>query len=323
MFSNSRSLLVCFCCAGLATLLMAGCQRAREVAPPPVPAEPVGYPLTVKDALGVEMTFPQPPQHIVSLAPSLTETAFALGLGDRLVGVTNYCKYPPEALQKEKVGGYVDASEEKIVSLGPDVIFATRGTPRPFMESLRGTGLKVYALDQTSWQQVLDGMLALGQICAVTPRAEEIVGNLRATRASIEARVKAAGVKPLRALMIISLEPLFVAGKGTFQSEMLEATGATNIATVNDAFGSMSTEAIIEVDPQALLMTNDENGRPMTRETQLVRLRKHPAWKNVTAVKTGKIVVVDVNHLSIPGPRLGEGLKQIARGLHPELFSDE
>lgn len=301
--------------------LLAGCQKPVS-SPPPVPRPPVvSFPLTIQDDLGTTVTFERAPQRIVTLAPSLTEIAFALGLGDRLVGVTNYCKYPPEALHKEKVGGYVDSSEEKVVSLAPEVVFWTRGTPTQFVEGLRGAGLKAFALDQGSFAQVVASMATMGRLCGVSQAGEALAGKLRGARDAIAAKTAtlSADQRP-RALMIVSLDPLFVAGTATFQNEMLQACGATNAAANLSGFGNLSLEAVVTADPQLIVMTNDENGHKMTREEQLKRLRASAAWRQTAAVKNGRVVVVEAAHVSVPGPRLELGLKAMAQAIHPELF---
>lgn len=312
----------------LLCVVLAGC-RGLETPPtaegkttPTSDSAPTAFPLTISDDLGVSMTFERPPQRIITLAPSLTEIAFALGLGDRVVGVTTFCKYPPEALKKEKVGGYVDASEEKIVSLAPDVIFATRGTPRAFMDSLRGTGLKVFALEQTTWDQAVGAIATMGKVCGVTDMGTQLAATLTDARQRVEQAVAKDPAPRPGALLIVSLDPLFVAGQGTFQSEMLTAAGANNVAQLAHPFGTLSLEKVVELDPQVLVMSNDENGTPMTRESQLRRLRANPVWRNVSAVKSGRVIVIDVNHLSVPGPRLALGLVELAKALHPQAFHD-
>ena len=317
--SRSGLVALLFCLSALA-----GCQNPPAPKPPPVTpplATTASFPLTIKDDLGLEMTFAQAPQRIITLAPSLTEIAFALGLGDRIVGVTNYCKYPVEAQQKEKVGGYVDSSEEKIGSLAPDVIFATRGTPKAFMDGVRGAGLKVFALDQGSFEQIATSIETMGRVCGVEGAARKISGSLRGTRNAILAKTMVMpDAKRWRAMMIVSLDPLFVAGAGTFQDDMLRACGTENAAGKVAAFGNKSLEAVVQADPQVLNMSNDENGQKMTLEAQLKKLKASPAWRETAAVKQGRVYVVDAAHVSVPGPRLELGLKAMAHAIHPELF---
>jgi iron complex transport system substrate-binding protein len=309
----------------LLVIALCGC---RPPAAPPAPAPPdssgaatAGFPLTLTDDVGQTVTLSAAPRRIVSMAPSLTEILFALGLGDRLVGVTTFCKYPPEAQKIEKIGGYIDASEEKILALAPDLVVATRGTPRTFMDSLRGQGLHVLAVDQTTWAQVEGSIRLLGKACGATTEAEKIVGEMNAARATVEARTGAipAAERP-RALLVISLQPLFAGGPGSFQHEMLNAAGARDVSGLQKPFGGLSEEGVIAADPQVLIFTSIDNGVPVTKAGQLKRLRASAAWRHTAAVKQERIVIVNVDHFSVPGPRLAWGLRELAAQLHPELF---
>jgi iron complex transport system substrate-binding protein len=307
--------------------LLAGVSGCRQVQPPPVTVptavpHPTTFPMTLTDALGQTVTLPAPPQRIISLAPSLTEIVFALGLGDRIVGVTEFCKYPPEALKKEKIGGYVNASQEKIVSLRPDVVFATRGTPTGFMDGLRKNGIRVMAVDQTSYAQVVESLELMGRACGAAAKGQELGERLRRVRDDIEARTKTlpADQRP-SALLVLSLEPLFVGGPGSFQHEIIEACGATDVSGLQKPFGALSEEAVVQADPRILIFPSNDNGRVVTMDDQLKRLQASPVWRNVSAVKHNGIIIIDVDHISVPGPRLELGFRELARALHPNLFT--
>lgn len=320
MFRYVSSLMM----VALVAAVVSGCRPPRPAAappPPPVAQPATTFPMTLTDARGQPVTLQQPPQRIISLAPSLTEIIFALGLGDRLVGVTEFCKYPPAALKKEKIGGYVNASQEKIVSLQPDIVFATRGTPTGFMDGLRKNGVPVMAVDQTSYDQVIGSMEDMARVCGVAEAGRKLGDELRQARAAIEAKTQglAAPQRP-RALLVLSLNPLFVGGPGSFQHEMLEACGASEVSGLNKPFGALSEEAVVEADPQVVIFPNNDSGRIVTVAGQLQRLRASAAWRNTAAVKSGRVIVVDVNHISIPGPRLALGFRELAHQLHPELF---
>ena len=308
----------------VAVVAVSGCTRQ---AGPPAPVGTPGlqasssFPLTVTDALGQQITLPRPPQRIISLAPSLTEIIFGLGLGEKLVGVTEFCLYPPEALRKEKIGGYVNASQEKIVSLRPDIVLATRGTPTSFMDGLRKFGLAVMAVDQTSYDQVIASMESIAQVCGVPEAGRKLGDELRHVRQEITAKTQSlrADQRP-RALLVLSLQPLFVGGPGSFQREILEACGATEVSGLQKPFGALSEEAVVAADPQVVIFPSNDNGRIVTVDGQLKRLRASAAWRNVAAVKESRIIVVNVDYISIPGPRLVLGFRELARQLHPELF---
>jgi iron complex transport system substrate-binding protein len=320
-------------------LLAGGCRPAVQAAAPagvsddmawpagkPYTAEAIPFsarfPLTVTDDVGVEMTFDKAPQRIISLAPSLTELLFALGLGDRLIGVTGWCKYPPEALRKPKVGGYINSSQEKIVSLAPDVIFCTRGTPQTFMQSLRGSGLKVFAVDQTSLQQVVSRMIAIGHICGVRTQAQALGMQISKLQNALrEKTLTLPEAKKPRVLFLVEISTLFVAGPGSYQDDILKECGTINIAQTGKPFASLSEEVVVSSDPQVLIIPSDQLDK-LTKEQMLEKLRKQPMWGSLTAVREGNLIVLPTDEISIPGPRLVQGIKQLARQLHPELFRD-
>lgn len=306
-------------------LTAAGCrQETASALPATAPAAGTAGRLVLTDDLGQVITLPHPPTRIVTLAPSLTEAAFALGLGDRIVGVTTFCNYPPEALLKERIGGYVNASHEKIVSLAPDLVLATRGTPRNFMDSVRQAGIPVLAVDQTGYDQVVASIALIARACGVTERGQEVARNLQRVRQEISE--KAASLSPEqrpRALIVLSLQPLFISGPGSFQHEMLVACGADDASGIPKPFGALSEEAVVQADPQVLVFPSNDNGQPVTVEGQLRRLEMSAAWKNVSAVKNRRIIVLNVDQFSIPGPRLELAFRDLAAQLHPELFKHD
>jgi iron complex transport system substrate-binding protein len=312
--------LVIFVLLSLALAGLAGCRPATRPAATPITELPprATYPLTLSDDLGLAVTFPAAPQRIITLAPSLTEACFALGLWDRVVGITSFCHYPPECRTKTRIGGYVNASQEKIVSLAPEVVFATRGTPQTFMESLRATGVPVFALDQTSFADVVESLRIIGTICDVAPRAEALAGELQQALAARQQRTAAIPLEQRpAALYVVWLDPLFVAGPGSFQDEMLTACGVRNVAAIDKPFGSLSAEAVIAADP-AVVVLSSEHGTDQVNK-QLETLRASPAWKNVRAVKEGRVYVLPADYVNVPGPRLIEGLARLEKVLLPPL----
>lgn len=314
--------------ASFLAMATVGCRPATN--PPPQPAAggatasdaTTSYPLSVTDDLGVEVALPTEPERLVSLAPSLTEIVFALGLGDRVVGVTSFCTYPPEAESKPKVGGYVNPSEEKIVAMDPDLIFCTRGTPITFISGLRAAGLTVAAFHETSFDDVVRAIETIGVLCNVQPRAREVAGHLRQGLAELERQTGHLTVEERpRALFAVWLDPLFVAGPGSFQDTILEAAGAINVANVGKPYANLSAEAAVRYDPEVLIMSSQHSVKGTAEaDSTLAKLRKDPAWKAVSAVKEGRVVVLDAGHVAVPGPRLVVGMREIAAALHPDLF---
>lgn len=313
----------------LAAVLLGGLTGCRPTAAPAPPPDPLAqgktaYPLTVTDDLKTAITVDREPQRLVSLAPSMTEILFALGLGDRVVGVTTFCTYPPEAQQKTKIGGYVNSSEEKIVSLAPDLVFCTRGTPTTFISGLRAAGLKVVAFDEVSMADITRAIRTIGTLCNVVPAANKVAGELDGTLAELKGRtVRLGGPLRPRGLFVVWLDPLFVAGPGSFHDDILTACGVQNVAGLTKPYANLSPEAAIAADPQVLIMTSEHAGSKLSPATVLQRLRGDVVWKNVTAVKNGRVIVIDAGHIAVPGPRLVTGMWEVARAVHPELYADK
>lgn len=311
------------------TVLLAGCGPALT---PPVQSagsdvkangDATTYPLVVTDDLGAEIRLPSEPQRLVSLAPSLTEITFALGLADRVVGVTSYCTYPPEARRKPQVGGYVNPSDEKVLALKPDLVLCTRGTPTTFISGLRAAGLVVAAFHETSFDDVVRAIETIGVLCNVQPKARQVAGGLRQELANLERQTGHLTTEQRpRTLFAVWLEPLFVAGPGSFQDAILQAAGARNVAGTDKPYANLSVEAAIAADPQVLLLSSQHAvaGTAEAGKT-LARLRQDPAWRGVSAVKQGRVVVLDAGHVAVPGPRLILGMRDIARAVQPDLFA--
>jgi len=289
----------------------------------PVSNSSVAFPLTLTDDKGKRWTFDKPARRIVSLAPSVTELLFAIGAGDKVVGVTNYCDYPPEAKGKEKIGGFKDPSQEQVVSLNPDAVIASRGTPDPIIEELSATGMKVFCVDHEDIRRMLASFSSVGKIAACSHRAEKVRKQLAGRWDAVLAKTRP--LKPAqrpRLLYVVWAEPLFTAGPGSYANELIEASGAVNIAADAESdWPQYSLEAAIAKDPQVLLLAaGPMSGFDVIREKKLAELKADKRWRNVSAVKDGRLIVLDEDHLGVPGPRLIDGLKELASALHPDLF---
>ena len=318
-----RAAFVLFACA---LALAGGCRPAPPVESPPTTAKlpaakPAVFPMTLKDARGVEVTFPAPPQRIISMCPPLTETLFALGLGDRVVGVTEYCKFPPEARKKPKVGGIINPSEEKIVALKPDVVFTTVGNPIEAMRSLEKTGVRVFSSDPKTYQQSCESIETVARICGVPEAGAKIAGDMRKVAGDVKARLSAATGPQPSALLIVWLDPLFVAGPGTFTADMLQLAGAHNVAAESkNPWKQLSLEMAVAADPKVLILASDHAPSGADAQAKLKELRASEAWSSVRAVKTGHVVVIQSDLILQTGPRLAQGLKALAAAVHPELY---
>lgn len=311
----------------LVMALPAGCRRAtvvpsaHEAQPPDAPQTEAGaWPLTLTDALGKQVVIKAPPQRIVSMSPPITETLFALGLGERIVGVTRFCDYPPAAREKDKVGGIIDPSLEKTVALNPDIVFATVGNPLPVLQALEAGGVTVFAVDPKTYEEACASVETLGRICDAREAATRVAGEMRAAAEEVRARVAGAADRP-RALFVVWLEPLFVAGPGTFMDDLLSICGAQNVAgDMDNPWKQHSVEMAVAADPEVLVLSAEHAPTADDAQARLAALRRSSAWRGVTAVKTGRIVLVHGDLVMRTTPRLARGLRILAEGIHPELY---
>jgi len=263
------------------------------------------------------------PARIVSLAPSVTETLFALGVGEKVVGVTEWCDYPPEARTKRKVGGYNNFSVERVVALSPDLVTAAHGISRERLQRLEALGIRVFAEDPRDFNEAMAQILRLGTLVGAPGRAREIVTRMLRDIDEVTSRVAGPEGEPRpRVMYTTSFEaPLFVAGPGNFIDEAIRLAGGVNIAADAGTTWPVgySIEKIVAHDPEIII---SGTGGPMGQRTRtLEMLRNDPVWKNITAVKAGQVYWIDENLLVRPGPRLTEGLKELARCIHPRLFA--
>ncbi|MGE5592778.1 MAG: ABC transporter substrate-binding protein [Betaproteobacteria bacterium] len=270
-----------------------------------------GEAITVTDDLGRIVTLPHRPARIVSTAPSNTEILFALGLGDKVVGVTDSCDYPPEAKAKPKVGA-VQLNYEKIVAMSPDLVVAVGSLQRQAITRLSELGVTVLAVDPKSIDGVLHAITLIGKATGAQDRASELVRELsgRMKRVAQKLAGLAQSERP-RVFVEIWGEPLMTAGPGTFVDELVYAAGGWNIA--HDAKGEwpeFSAEAVIERDPDVVILTNFNKAEALARR----------AWQGISAYKAGRVYEVNPDLLVRPGPRLVDGLETLAALLHPELF---
>lgn len=274
------------------------------------------FPITIDDQMNRKVAIQKKPMRIISLAPSNTEILFALGLGDKVVGVTNYCDYPEEAKSKEKIGGYADPNMEKIISLKPDLVLATDIHQKP-VEQLEKLNIPVIVLTPKSIQEMLDSIEIIGQATGKAREAEKLVSDLKDRIKVIEDKV--AGInKEERPKVYYEVwpDPLTTTGPGTFVNDIIEKAGGQNIAAdASNAFPQYSQESVISKNPDIIIFSHHGTSK-QTAEAIL----KRPGWGNINAIKNKKVFYVDENIVQRATPRLIDGLEQFSKIIHPELF---
>ena len=219
--------------AVLTLVLVTGCSRNIPSGGGNAPAEKIeGFPVTITDVTGGEIVIPKPPQRIISITPSNTELLFALGLGNRVVAVTDNDDYPAEVHGKERVGGFT-VNAEKIVSLEPDLVVAMQSVNMGQIDELRKLGLPVLVVEAQTVDAIYETVRTIAKAAGVSPRGEEIVASMRSRLE--EVRQKVANVpmdKRKRVFVELGAEPLYTVGEGSLQHEIVELAGGINIVEV-------------------------------------------------------------------------------------------
>lgn len=271
------------------------------------------YPLEIEDSFGEKWTFEEEPKRIISLAPSHTEILFALGLDEKIVGVTSFADYPEAALGKERIGDVEGINLEKVIELEPDLVLNYGLTDDEEMVRLKESGIKVLGFMPETIDEVMDTIKIIGEITNAEEQAGHIIIDMEEKREEIVAKVKDAEEK--RVFYEIWHEPLMAAGPGSFMDELISLSGGINIA--NDAEGGYANydlESVIEKDPQVYLTSNDLPEK--TKES----ISNRPGYEEITAIKEGNVYLLDGNITSRPGPRIVEALEIVAKTIHPEIF---
>lgn len=267
----------------------------------------------VTDEAGKRVRLPAHPQRIVTLAPNLTEIVYAIGAGSRLVGNTTFCDYPPEAKQVAKVGDTLQPNIERIIALRPEVIFvSTASQLETFAKQLDERGIAVFVTDPHDLEGVFRSIKTLGEILGQQEQAEKLVGNLRSRAAAVEDAVKARPV--VTVFYQVSPSPLWTAGRRSWITDLIRRAGGKSVtAEVEGEWMRYSDEAAMASRPEAIVMATSDsmNGEKME---VAAALQKSPAALDK------HVYGINGDFLSRPGPRLIDGLEQMARVLHPEIF---
>ncbi|AQQ54317.1 ABC transporter substrate-binding protein [Planococcus lenghuensis] len=283
-------------------------------------AEEVAYPLTVTDVTGEEVVIEEEPDAIVSLIPSNTEIAYALGEGENIVGVSDFANYPEEVADVEKVGGQ-EFNVEKIVSLQPDIVLGHEsglGLGTAGYQQLRDAGIPVYVVDDaTNFEEVYASIEAIGQLTGETAAAEEIVAQMQEEVTAI-AEQAAQVEEPKSVFVEVAGTPdIYTTGSNTFMHEMLEIINAENVAGDQEGWINVDPEQIVEWNPEVILTTY---GAFVPDAVEQVMSRE--GFGTVPAVENEAVIDVNSDLVSRPGPRLTEGLQAIGEAVYPEIYSE-
>ncbi|MGB9697965.1 MAG: ABC transporter substrate-binding protein [Thermodesulfobacteriota bacterium] len=270
---------------------------------------------TFTDEVGRQVELPRPPQRIISLAPSITEILFALQLEDKIVGVSNFCQFPPAARKKAKIGDYAHPSLEKIVALKPDLVIGlAEGELRSLITRLAELKIPVYIANPGNVAEIIDSIRRIGELTSAAPKGLEIAAEMGKKVKQIQEKVR--GFPQPRVLHVLNFDPLLSAGNGTFINDLIRLAGGRNLAeTAVGKYPRLSIEEVLALDPEVILLASMKSADPLLEQRQWWE-----RWKTITAVRQGRVYVLEADLIHRPSPRIVIGLEEVARALHPEAF---
>ena len=269
------------------------------------------YPLTIKDCRGKSIRIPSEPKRIISLAPGNTEILFALGLDNRIVGVTKYCDYPKAAMKKAKVGDQT-TSIEKVISLKPDLVLAHGTVNDQAIRSIEAHGMRVLAIDPKTLDQVASDILLVGKVTNREAQAKQAAGRISSAKCLLKQKTKGIKARP-KVLVAVQADPLWAAGPKTFVDEMIAMAGGVNVASdAKPGFNQFSAEAAVWRNPDVIVGTYKGDRQVFTRGL----------WKDTKAARSGRVYEADPDLLVRAGPRLADGLLALARLIQPNVFKN-
>jgi iron complex transport system substrate-binding protein len=272
---------------------------------------------TVSDETGRTVRIPIPVRRIVSLAPSVTESIYALGLENLLVGDTDYCDYPEAATKIHKVGGATNPSLEEIAQLKPDVVLVIKSLNRlETVRQLERLGIATYSTDPHTMDEIRSSVHRLADVLGNAPAGETLNAQLLQKEKLLQQKLQ--GVQPTRVLFVVWTEPLISVGKHTFIADALTHAGATSVVESSQDWPQISLEEMVRLQPEFLVFASSHSE---TAARDVETLAKRPGWDLLDSVKRRKFAVIG-DAVNRPAPRLFTAVEDLARQLHPEAFMD-
>ena len=273
------------------------------------------FALTITDDYGEKVTIPNNIQRIVSLSPSTTEILFAVGLGDKIVGIDEYSDYPEETKGITKIGSYLTPNLEIIVSLKPDLVFVSDMTSKDDVENLKEKGLIVVALAPITIDEIIQDIRLVGAISDNAAEANNLADSLEERIDLVTSKTNNSNLD--RPRVYIEYFPYWTYGPGSFGNDLISMAGGTNIAaSTATEYPEITTEFIVASNPEIIILTIG----PMT-STSVEDIITRIGWDSLDAIKNDEIFTIDDNIISRPGPRMVNALERLAEIIHPELFS--
>lgn len=270
----------------------------------------VAYPVTVTDVKGRSVTIEKEPTSIVSLTPSNTEILFALGLGDKIVGVDEYSNYPEQTNAIDKVGDFNGPNIELVIQHKPDLVVAGGYIQDEAIKKLEDLKIPVISSEAAGLEELYKTIDVLGKVTGKQQQAGQLVEKLKSNMKAVAD--KAASSDKPKVYFNVDINGFFTAGKGTFISELISMAGGTNVADDSEGYAQYSVEKIVEKNPD-IIITTEHAGKPED-------IKNIEALKSVNAIKNDKIYTLNADIVNRLGPRVDQALEQLAKAIHPEAF---
>lgn len=279
---------------------------------PKTKLESIDYPLTIKDSFEREVCIEKEPSRVISLAPSITEIIFAIGSEEKLVGRTEYCDYPKEVSDIDIIGNIEEPNIEKMVELEPDIVIAATHFKKEALEKLETLGIPVIILyDGENFEEVYKVIKTIGEIFNRFTEAENVIHNMKQKVEEVMDKVKDQEKPSVYYVVGFGEYGDYTAGGDTFIGKMIEMAGGENVAKEVDGW-AYSLEKLVEQDPDILICSKYFDSK--------AGIEKANGYKELSAVKEGRLYEMDNDLLDRPGTRLADGLEELARLIHPNMF---
>jgi len=318
MVSKRNVIIVVSIAAIIAVLAMSGC-TSPSAQPTASPSASARYPMNVTDDKDRVVVIQKMPERIVSLSPKNTEMLYALGLGDKVVGDTDYCNYPADAANKTRVGGITNVNVEQVAAPQPDVVFADSLTKKEAAEKLQAMGYPVIVNDPRNVSDIESSILRMGKVCGVEDNATRLAGEINSSIKAITDKTAPLNeTRRPKVLMLLDTYDFYVAGSDCYGNDLIILAGGQNVARELSDYKAMSKEAVIKADPDIIIMPVDAYSQ---LDFEKLRNGTDDWMKQLSAVKSGRVYAVASDPIFRPGPRVVDAAQAMAKIIHPELFS--
>ncbi|RKY02687.1 MAG: hypothetical protein DRP54_01280 [Spirochaetes bacterium] len=270
---------------------------------------------TGRDTMGNYVSIPDKDIRAVVLSPGAAEVLFSIGLDEEIVGVSDYCNWPPEKVKaKKKVGGFSTPNIEIISVLKPHVVVLTSVVPYNIKEQLESLGIKIFVSEPSSFVELIDSIVELGKLFNRKEDAYRIVSYMKDEVGKVQSLIRTNSLRPVKTMVEIWDNPLYVASPDTLPADIVRLAGGEIVPSDTSGFVRISEEVVIALKPEAMVL-----GHKISVDDFI---SAHKNLSIIPAMRNRKIIVPDPDEFLRPGPRVVNALKEIARYLHPEAFSE-